>query len=544
MSAALMAMQIGLIEQYTGNNHQYQLVKLPVSTVFGIDSIDAARSVVDEIKLPVVIKATAGGGGRGIRFITNDNDLESGLMAAITEASAAFGNDTVFIEKAADPGSRHVEVQILADTTGTVIALGERECSIQRHNQKLIEESGDDIPISDSTRRILRKAAVAAAKAAKYVNAGTVEFLVDKGGNPYFMEMNTRLQVEHIATEAVYPGLDLVIEQLKIAMGIPLDQELIAFSESFTTGRHSISVRITAENPNAGFSSQTGTIESLDIPNLGPNTPRAYFSFGQGGTVHSFADSQIGHVVVSAPTRESARQHMVAFLNKLQIKGILTTLQFSSTILQDAEYINGTGIHVNWLKQRLDDAQSKEGASLGGSKVQPELGLAAVAVLDYLFQKAESQDKFHANLISSRSIAPRLLANTGLTRVIRPMPHQVHQHTTGGHRPLPVGNLDIYVFECGQSGDRDLVADALAQLDEIGRAVRKRRQIARWTLLAWRESRPKFLGDRNPGDVGYPDRFRPGHVHSEHGDRVAGALGQEIHRLLGQICDHVVQAFA
>lgn len=383
----------------------------------GINSIEEAWSVVDNINLPVVIKATAGGGGRGIRFVTNDKDLESGLQAAISEASVAFGNGTVFIEKAADPGSRHVEVQILADTAGTVITLGERECSIQRHNQKLIEESGDDIPISDTTRQILRKAAVGAAKAAKYVNAGTVEFLVDKDGNPYFMEMNTRLQVEHIATEAVCPGLDLVAEQLKIAMGIPLDQELISFSESLITGKHSISVRVTAENPNAGFSSQTGTIESLDIPNLGPNTPRAYFSFGQGGTIHSFADSQIGHVVVSAPTRETARQYMVAFLNKLHIKGILTTLQFSSAILQDTEYIDGTDIHVNWLKQRLEDARSKEGASLGGSKVQPELGLAAVAILDYLFQKAESQDKFHANLISSRSIAPKLLANTGLTRV-------------------------------------------------------------------------------------------------------------------------------
>ena len=383
----------------------------------GIDSIEAARSVVDNIELPVVIKATAGGGGRGIRFITNENDLEKGLKAAISEASAAFGNDTVFIEKAADPGSRHVEVQILSDTAGTVIALGERECSIQRHNQKLIEECGDDIPIRDTTRRILRKAAIAAAKAANYVNAGTVEFLVDKDGNPYFMEMNTRLQVEHIATEAVYPGLDLVTEQLKIAMGIPLDQELISLSESLTTGKHSISVRITAENPNAGFSSQTGTLKSLDIPNLGPNTPRAYFSFGEGGTVHSFADSQIGHAVISAPTREAARQYMVAFLNKLRIKGILTTLQFSSAIMQDAEYIDGSGIHVNWLKQRLDDAESKVGASLGGSDVQPELGLAAVAILEYLFQKAESTDKFQANLISSRSIPPRLLANIALTRV-------------------------------------------------------------------------------------------------------------------------------
>ncbi len=383
----------------------------------GVRSIEDARSIVDKINLPVVIKATAGGGGRGIRFITNDKDLESGLQAAISEASAAFGNRTVFIEKAADPGSRHVEVQILGDTEGTVIALGERECSIQRHNQKLIEESGDDIPISDTTRQILRRSAVAAARAVNYVNAGTVEFLVDRDGNPFFMEMNTRLQVEHIATEAVYPGLDLVVEQLKIAMGIPLGQELICFSESLTTGKHSISVRITAENPNAGFSSQTGTIQTLDIPNLGPNTPRAYFSFGEGGTVHSFADSQIGHVVVSAHTREKARQYMVAFLNKLRIKGILTTLQFSSAVLQDSEYIDGKGIHVKWLKQRLDDAQSKEGASLGSSEVRPELGLAAVAILDYLFQKAESQQKFHANLISSRSIPPRLIANTGLTRV-------------------------------------------------------------------------------------------------------------------------------
>jgi len=400
----------------SGSDHYRNLFDLAYKRA-GVNSIEEARSVVDRISLPVVIKATAGGGGRGIRFVTNEKDLGSGLQAAISEASAAFGNGTVFIEKAADPGSRHVEVQILADTAGTVIAIGERECSIQRHNQKLIEESGDDIPISDTTRRTLRKAAVAAAKAAGYVNAGTVEFLVDREGNPYFMEMNTRLQVEHIVTEAVYPGLDLLVEQLKIAMGIPLGQELISLSESLTTGRHGISVRITAENPNAGFSSQTGTIGSLDIPNLGPNTPRAYFSFSEGGTVHSFADSQIGHVVVSAPTREAARQHMVAFLNKLRIKGILTNLQFSTAIMQDAEFIEGTAIHVNWLKQRLDAAQSGNGVSLGGSRVQPELGLAAVAIFDYLFQKAESQEKFRLNLISSRSIAPRLLANTGLTRV-------------------------------------------------------------------------------------------------------------------------------
>lgn len=383
----------------------------------GVNSVEEAGKIVDEIGLPVVIKATAGGGGRGIRFINNEKDLESGLQAAISEASAAFGNGTVFIEKAADPGSRHVEVQILADTSGTVIALGERECSIQRHNQKLIEESGDDIPISDETRKVLRRSAVAAARAANYVNAGTVEFLVDKEGNPYFMEMNTRLQVEHIATEAVYPGLDLVVEQLKIAMGIPLRDELISLSRSLTTGKHSISVRLTAENPNAGFSSQTGTIESLDIPNLGPNTPRAYFSFSQGGTVHSFADSQIGHIVVSAPTREAARQYMVAFLNKLHIKGILTTLQFSSAILQDEEYVHGTGIHVNWLKQRMDDARSREGMTLGGSQIRPELGLAAVSILDYLLQKAESKERFHANLISSRKIVPKIVSNTGLTRV-------------------------------------------------------------------------------------------------------------------------------
>ena len=412
----------------------------------GIASVEEARAVIERIGLPVVIKATAGGGGRGIRFVTNEKDLSSGLQTAISEASVAFGNGTVFIEKAADPGSRHIEVQILADNAGTVIALGERECSIQRHNQKLIEESGDDIPINEATRRVLRNAAVDAAKAVGYVNAGTVEFLVDKEGNPFFMEMNTRLQVEHIATEALYPGLDLVVEQLKIAMGIPLDEQLISLGESLKTGRHSISVRIMAENPNVGFSSQTGTIGSLDIPNLGPNTPRAYFGFGQGGTVHSFADSQIGHAVVSGPDRERARRHMLAFLSKLRVKGILTTLQFSAAILQDAQFIDGKNIHVSWLKQRLDEARSKPGDTLG-SPVRPELGLAALAIFDYLFQKAESQQKFHSNIISSRSITPRLLANTGLTRV----------KYGGRHYTVIVREIGEELYELVLGNDRAIV---------------------------------------------------------------------------------------
>jgi len=381
--------------------------------IFGVHSFDRAGVVARKIGFPVAIKATAGGGGRGIRFVNNAPELESGFNGARAESRAAFGNEVVFMEKAAIGGIRHVEEQILADCHGNVVALGERECSIQRHNQKLIEEAGVGIPISEDTRQRIRKASVSAAVSVGYQGAGTVEFLVDRDGNPYFMEMNTRLQVEHIATEALIPGLDLVVEQLKVAMGIPLSPELRGRGLDFTSHGHSISVRLLAENPDAGFSPQSGTVKDIEIPPSDPNTPRYYFSHGPGSFVHSFADSQIGHVVSKGRTREEARLHMIAFLDRLRYRGILTSTAFAMDVLRDPEYIDGKKIHTNWVLEMI----KKRDSAIANLTERPDLALMAMALIDYTVRKAELMMQFRSCLKTGQTIRPILMTNTSITRV-------------------------------------------------------------------------------------------------------------------------------
>jgi len=379
----------------------------------GVFSEEDAERIAMEIGYPVVIKATAGGGGRGIRFVNNPDETVEAWRAARSEARAAFNNDVVFIEKAAARGCRHVEEQVLCDIYGNVALLGERECSIQRHHQKLIEESGDDIPISGETRRRIREASLAAAEASGYQSAGTVEFLVDREGNPHFMEMNTRLQVEHIATEALLEGLDLVKEQLKMAMGIPLPLEFQERGLDFSMGGHSISVRILAENPEAGFSPQTGVLRNIDVPSPGPGTPRYYFSHSSGALVNSFADSQIGHAVTRGTTRETARLNMVSFLDQIRFAGILTTRTFSLNVLRDPEYVSGDSIHTEWLTERMSTS-SFRGA---GQSDRPELALAAMALIDYITEKTRRRNQFFSSLDSGQPLRPTLFANTSFTRV-------------------------------------------------------------------------------------------------------------------------------
>jgi len=380
---------------------------------FGVHTFDRAADITRKIGLPVAIKATAGGGGRGIRFVNNMGELESGFNAARAESRAAFGNEVVFMEKAAIGGIRHVEEQILADCHGNVVALGERECSIQRHNQKLIEEAGVGIPISEETRQRIRKASVSAAISVGYQGAGTVEFLVDDAGNPYFMEMNTRLQVEHIATEALIPGLDLVIEQLKVAMGIPLSPELRNRGLDFSSSGHSISVRLLAENPDAGFSPQSGTVKDIEIPPTDPNTPRYYFSHGPSSMVHSFADSQIGHVVSKGKSREEARLHMIAFLDRLRYRGILTSTGFAMDLLRDPEYIDGKNIHTGWIPEII----KKRDSAVGSVTERPDLALMAMALIDLNVRKADLRMQFLSCIKTGQTIRPTLMANTSITRV-------------------------------------------------------------------------------------------------------------------------------
>ncbi len=378
----------------------------------GVHTPEMAKKIADQIGYPIVIKATAGGGGRGIRFVLDRKNIRDAFISAKKEAGLAFGNDVMFIEKAAIGNVRHVEEQVIGDLHGNIVVLGERECSVQRHNQKLVEEAGHDIPINMETRQIIRRSSKAAASGVGYSNAGTVEFLVDENGEPFFMEMNTRLQVEHITTEMLYEGLDLVCEQLKIAMGIQMEARFLNSTVEGLAQGHSISVRILAENPQAGFNPQSGVIENISIPFSGPSIPRLYCSVGKGGFVHPYADSQIGHAVVTGRTRDEARVNMIYFLENLRFDGIITTRPFSVEILKDPEYICGNEINTSWLEEKLESRKIfKE-----DDTEKEEIGLLSLAIIRYVKIKEERKTEFISTLEAGKRIKPSLLSNSCIVR--------------------------------------------------------------------------------------------------------------------------------
>ena len=291
-----------------------------------------ALQVVQEVGYPVIVKAAAGGGGRGMRIAHNDLAMVSAFATAQTEAEAAFGRPDVYIEKYLEH-PRHVEVQILADSKGSVIHLGERDCTIQRRHQKLVEESPSPA-ISDDIRKKMCRMAVKLAQEAKYVNAGTIEFLVDKDGNFYFIEMNTRVQVEHTVTEMV-TGVDIIKEQLRIAFGEPLgvDQK--------SAGRRgaAIECRINAEDPDRGFVPQGGRV-SLFVPPGGPNV-RVDSHLYSGYAVPSFYDSLLAKVIAFGKDRSEAINTMRRALDEMVIQGVPTTIPFHRRIVDDSRFLRG-----------------------------------------------------------------------------------------------------------------------------------------------------------------------------------------------------------
>ncbi len=297
-----------------------------------IKSIDEAHAVAEEIGYPVMVKASAGGGGRGIRLVESPDDLESQITAAKQEALNFFGDDSIYIEKfIVNP--KHIEFQILADTHGNVIHLGERDCSMQRRNQKVLEESPSTI-MTPVLREKMGKAAVAAAKVCGYYNAGTIEFLVDDKQNFYFMEMNTRIQVEHPITEFV-TGVDLVKAQLKIAAG----KELPYSQEDIKLRGHSIECRINAENPDLNFRPSPGRINALHIPG-GPGI-RIDSSAYQGYTITPYYDSMIAKLIVYAPTREEAIAKMKWALAEFIVEGVDTNIDFQLSLIRDPVFESG-----------------------------------------------------------------------------------------------------------------------------------------------------------------------------------------------------------
>jgi acetyl-CoA carboxylase biotin carboxylase subunit len=292
-----------------------------------------ALVIARSIGYPVIVKAAAGGGGRGMRVAHTDVSLAQAFMTASQEAGAAFGNPEVYLEKyVEDP--RHVEIQILADTHGNVIHLGERDCSVQRRHQKLVEESPSPA-VSERLRREMGEAAVALAKAAKYVNAGTVEFLVDKHGAFYFMEMNTRLQVEHPVTEMV-TGIDLVKEQLLIAAG---ERMTVSSLKDLRLRGHAIECRINAEDPDKNFMPSPGRITDYHVPG-GPGVRIDSHAYAQY-TIPPFYDSMIGKLICHGRDRAEAIARMQRALDEYVVEGIKTTIPFSKRIMAHQVFQKG-----------------------------------------------------------------------------------------------------------------------------------------------------------------------------------------------------------
>ena len=298
-----------------------------------VESLEKAREEAEKIGFPLLIKARSGGGGRGIRLVNSIEEFDNAFNSASSEAEAAFGDGAVYMEKFLKP-VKHIEMQLLADKYGNVICLGERECSVQRKNQKLIEESPSPA-ITPDMRKAMMEAAKKAALAVNYVNAGTVEFLLDKDNDFYFMEMNTRLQVEHPVTEMV-TGLDLVQWQIRIAAGAMLT---ITQDRVFIHG-HAIECRINAENPEENFRPSCGRISRLHIPG-GPSV-RFDTAIYQDYSIPPFYDSMIGKLIVQARTRDYAIRKMKMALSELNILGVDHNRDLQIDILSDREFVDGT----------------------------------------------------------------------------------------------------------------------------------------------------------------------------------------------------------
>ena len=308
-----------------------------------VSSEDEALKIAGEIGYPVLVKAAAGGGGRGIRIARNPDELVQALASARREAEATFGNGEVYLEKFLEE-PRHIEIQVMADKHGHILHLGERECSVQRRRQKLIEEAPSPV-MTPELRARMAEAAVRAAEAVDYVGAGTVEFLVDRDGHFYFIEMNTRIQVEHPVTEAV-TGIDLVKEQIRVAAGEPLSftQEDVAFRG------WAMECRINAEDPNNRFLPSPGTITAWEPPG-GPGI-RLDTGVGAGSTVQPFYDSLVAKVIAWGRDREEAIARMERALAEFRIEGIRTTVPLYQEILRRDDFRRGQ-FHTRWLEEQV-----------------------------------------------------------------------------------------------------------------------------------------------------------------------------------------------
>ena len=311
-----------------------------------VDTVEQARKFAERVGYPVLIKATAGGGGKGMREVHDPADLESQFMAARTEAGAAFGNDGVYLEKLVER-PRHVEIQVLGDAFGNRIALCERDCSVQRRHQKLIEEAPSPA-LSDDLRRAMSVAAVKAVRAVDYQSAGTVEFLLAPDDKFYFMEMNTRVQVEHPVTEMI-TGTDIIKEQIRIAAGEPMS---CADRAPFTPFGHAIEFRINAEDPEKGFRPCPGTITRFEAP-AGPGV-RVESYVRTGSRISPHYDSLVAKLIVHGQSREEALARGRRALDEFVIEGIQTTLSFHRRVLSNEVFCEGQAT-TDFIETQMGD---------------------------------------------------------------------------------------------------------------------------------------------------------------------------------------------
>jgi acetyl-CoA carboxylase biotin carboxylase subunit len=330
---------------------------------------DDARSIAQSLGYPIMLKASAGGGGKGMRLVRSDAEISGAFSSARSEAMAAFGDSAVYMEKFVDE-PRHIEIQVLADRYGNSVYLGERECTIQRRHQKVIEECPSPIVDTDLRERMGR-AALNVVQAAEYTNAGTVEFLVDRNREFYFLEMNTRLQVEHPVTELV-TGFDLVQGQIRIAAGekLPFSQEDVAMTGA------AIECRIYAEDPENNFFPSPGTIRLLQTPS-GPGV-RDDTGVYEGWTVPIEYDPLISKLIAWGPTRNEAIQRMQRALREYRVEGIETNLNFFRQVLNDPDFRNGqfdTGFIEKWRIRQQERSFELSAAS------QTERDLAVIAAI-------------------------------------------------------------------------------------------------------------------------------------------------------------------
>jgi len=306
-----------------------------------VEHIEEATDVANQIGYPVLVKASAGGGGKGMRIVHEPKDLESQMRTAQSEAQSAFGDRSVFIEKFVTK-PRHIEIQLIADNYGSVVYLMERECSIQRRHQKLVEEAPSAV-LTDALRKEMGEAAVNVAKACNYSGAGTVEFLLDVDHKFYFLEMNTRLQVEHPVTELI-TGLDLVEEQIKVARGEKLDY----VQDDIKAHGHAIELRLTAEEPENDFVPAIGSIEQYDPPQH--DWVRLDDFVYEGYEIPIYYDNMFAKLIVWGEDRTQAIQRMIIACNEFKIEGVPTTLDFGRFVMQHPKFIEGD-FDTNFIAQ-------------------------------------------------------------------------------------------------------------------------------------------------------------------------------------------------